>query len=74
MGVGFKVLLVLPDDEPHDPAAFVTAVPNWTVGETILLAPGERLRILGIDTDVDAELIAQGFGAVFTVEPVDDVG
>jgi hypothetical protein len=66
----FKFLLVLPDGEPHDPAVLVSAVPNWTVGETFMLGRGQQRRILAIDDNVDDELIARGIGAVFTVEPV----
>jgi len=48
---------------------FVTAVPNWAVGETILLAPGERLRIVGIETELADELLERDFSGVLTVEP-----
>jgi hypothetical protein len=65
----FRFLLVLENGEPNDPAVFVSAVPNWTVGETFLLAGGERLRIVAIDTDIDDELVERGINAVFTVEP-----
>jgi hypothetical protein len=61
----FRFLLKLEDGEPHDPAVFVTVVPNWTVGETFLLGDGERFRILAIDADIVDELIEQGFNAVF---------
>jgi hypothetical protein len=64
----FRYLLVLPDDEPNDPASFVTAVPNWGVGETIALGGGERLRILGVETSI-AAVLERGFDGVFTVEP-----
>jgi hypothetical protein len=40
----FRFLLRLEDGEPPDPAVFVAAVPNWAVGETIMLGHGERLR------------------------------
>lgn len=49
---------------------FVTVVPNWTVGETLLLGSGERFRILGIETDLDEPALAAGFNGVFVVEPV----
>jgi hypothetical protein len=65
----FRYLLRLPDGEPNDPAVFVTAVPNWTVGETFLLSRGERMSILAIETEIDEELIEQGISGVFTVEP-----
>ena len=42
MPYGFKYLLVTPDGEPHNPAAFVTAVPNWKEGELITLGNGQR--------------------------------
>jgi hypothetical protein len=64
----FRYLLVLPDDEPNDPAVFVTAVPNWSVGETIPLSAGEQMRILAIDTPV--ALVDHGFTGVLTVEPL----
>jgi hypothetical protein len=46
----------------------VSAVPNWTVGETFSLARGEQLRILAIDTDIDDELVERGINALFTIE------
>ena len=66
----FRYLLRLPDGEPHDPAAFVSAAPNWTIGETFLLSRGEEVRILAIDTELADELIERGFNGVFVVEPV----
>ncbi len=65
----FKFLLVLEDGDSPDPAAFVTVVPGWTVGETFLLTASERFRIVGIETEVAPELEGQGIGAIFTVEP-----
>jgi hypothetical protein len=65
-----QFLLKLEDGEPNDPAVFVSAVPNYAVGETFLLGEGHRLRILRIDTDIDDELVDNGINAVFTVEPV----
>ena len=64
----FKFLLVLEDGEPHDPAVFLTVVPNYTVNEEFLLGDGERLRILAIDTDLHDVLADEGFHGVFTVE------
>src|SRR3954463_14312469 len=29
----FRFMLLLPDDEPNDPAVFLTPVPYWSVGE-----------------------------------------
>jgi hypothetical protein len=66
--VRFKFLLRLDDGEPPDPAVFVTAVPNWTIGETFSTGRGDEWRILAIDTD--DELVDQGINAVFTVEQI----
>jgi hypothetical protein len=66
----FRFLLRLEDGDPNDPPALVTVVPNWTVGETILLGPGDQLRILAIETEIAEELIERGFNGIFTVEPV----
>ena len=64
----FRYLLMLRDDEPHDPAVFVTGVPNWSVSETIMLGDGQRLRILSIETEIAERLIEEGIVGVFTVE------
>jgi hypothetical protein len=49
-------LLKLEDAEPNDPSVFVSAVPNWTVGETFTTGRGHEWRILAIDTEIaDAE-------------------
>jgi hypothetical protein len=61
-------LLKLADGDPSDPPAFVTAVPNWTVGETFSTGRGEEWRILAIETEVSEELVERGFTAVFTVQ------
>jgi hypothetical protein len=66
----FKFLLRLEDGKPPDPAVLVTAVPNWTIGETFSTGRGHEWRILAIDTDIDDELVERGINAVFTVEPV----
>ena len=70
MSAMFRYLLVLRNDEPNDPASWVTAVPNWSVGETIMLGEGEPFRILGIETEIADVLVAHGFTGVVTVEPV----
>ena len=67
----FRFLLRLPDGEPPDPApGFVTAVPEWNVGDTFLLPGGERFRILAIQTEIAQQLLDAGFNAVFVVEPL----
>ena len=65
----FRFLLRLEDGEPNDPAVFVTVIPTWTVGETFLVAPHQRLRIVAVDFDLSDELVDCGINAVFTVEP-----
>jgi hypothetical protein len=53
----------LPGSEPSDyPAVVVTGHPNWR-RRTGAPHPCDQ-------TDIDAELIAQGINGVFTVEPV----
>jgi hypothetical protein len=46
----------------------VTAVQNWTVGETVLLASREQLRNVAIETEIDDELGGDRVDALFTVE------
>jgi hypothetical protein len=69
----FKYLLVLPDGQPPDPAAFVTAVPNWGVGEEFMVSRGGRFRILGINEEIDVEgleeLYERGINGIWMVEP-----
>ena len=71
----FKYLLAVPDGQPPDPAAFVTAIPNCTVGETFMVARGKQFRILGINDDIDVdgleELYERDFHGIWVVEPVD---
>lgn len=66
MGVGFRYLLALENGEPADPAAFITALPSWEIGDTFL-AGGElqRFRILAIDA-----VAASDWNGIWTVEPV----
>ncbi len=52
MPYGFKYLLVTPDGRPHDPAAFVTAIPNSKEGEELMLGDGQRLRIVHINLEL----------------------
>jgi hypothetical protein len=64
----FKFLLVLENGEPHDPAVFVSVIPNWSVGETFSTGRGHEWRILAIETEIDDELVEHGVNAVLTVE------
>lgn len=38
----------------------MTAVPNWTVGETFSIGSGESFRIIEIETEIDEKLLEQG--------------
>jgi hypothetical protein len=42
MDYGFRFALMLEDGDPADPAAFVTAVPNWRVGDEFMCGPELR--------------------------------
>ena len=68
--MSFRYLLRAADGEPHDPAAFVTAVPNWSDGELITLGSGEQLRVVATQPDIAEELIERGFNGMLVVEPV----
>jgi hypothetical protein len=50
-------------------ALVVTAVPFWSLAETLRLGNGQLLRILAIDTEIHHALIEAGINGVFTVEP-----
>jgi hypothetical protein len=67
---GFKYLLVTPDEEPTDPAAFVTAVPNWSEGEVITLGSGKQLRVVATQPTSPRRLIERGFNGMLIVEPL----
>jgi hypothetical protein len=64
----FKFFLV-EHDQVVDPAGFVTAVPNWTIGETFMVAFGEEFRILEIHTEIANEYLDASFNGIFVVEP-----
>jgi hypothetical protein len=68
----FKFFLVDDAGDVHDPAGFLTAVPNWTVDETFLMAHSRRFRILQIRTELLPEMLDAGFSGIFVVEPVTD--
>jgi hypothetical protein len=48
---GFEFALALEDGEPADPAMFVTAVPDWPVGDEFLASSLQRFRILAMDPE-----------------------
>ena len=67
----FRFLLRLPDGGPPDRApGFVTAVPDWNVGDTFFLPGGEGFRIVAIQTEIAPPLFDAGFNGVFVVEPL----
>src|SRR4051812_41758013 len=49
---GFEYLVATLDGEPVDPAAFVTATPSWSIGETFM-AGAAPFRIVGKSNDID---------------------
>lgn len=65
----FRFFLVDGQDQVLDPAGFITAVPNWTAGETFTLGTGETFCILEIQTELAPEILEAGFNGVFVVEP-----
>lgn len=69
MGIGFRYLLTLPSGEPADPAAFLTTIPTWRVGDTFLAGSDlHRFRILAVDPNMSED--APGWDALFVVQPV----
>ena len=72
--MSFKYLLVLPDGQPPDPAAFLTAVPNWSVGEEFMVSNGDGYRIVATNDEIDVvgleELYERGINGIWMVEPV----
>jgi hypothetical protein len=65
----FKFFLVDEHGDVQDPAGFLTAVPNLSLGETFSIGSGESFRILEIKTEIADELLDAGFNGVFVVEP-----
>jgi hypothetical protein len=65
----FRFLLRLPDGDPADPPAFITAVPNWELDDVFSTGDGSRWRLLAIEPELDPELEEQGFNGIWIVEP-----
>ena len=60
---------MLEDNEPADPAMFVTAIPTWKPGDTFLAGSDlRRFRIVAVEPEVTG--VADHHGVV-TVEPVE---
>jgi hypothetical protein len=60
----FRFRLFSPDGD--NLGDFVTAVPDWKVGDTFTTGDGRRFRILAIATDVEPHLPVM---ALWEVEP-----
>jgi hypothetical protein len=70
IGALFKFFLVDEEGDVQDPAGFITAGPNWTVGEKFLMAHRVEYRILEIRTELLPEMRDAGFNGIFVGEPV----
>ena len=70
LGDVFRYLVKFPDGLLHDPAVLVTAVPFWSLTETLRVGGGRLLRIVAVDTEINQALIAARIDGVFTVEVV----
>jgi hypothetical protein len=69
---GFRYLLALENGEPAEPAMFVTAVPDWHVGDTFFATGGQLFRILAIEPEMDEATALNVATGLFVVEPVGD--
>ena len=59
---------MLEDGDPADPAVFLTAVPDWRIGDEFLGgADLQKFRILAIEPEMEEDAL---FHAVWVVEPV----
>ena len=64
---GFPFLLVHPDGEPAGPGMFLTAIPNWKVGDEFLAGSHlEKFRIVGVDTEQEPD----GASGILTVQVI----
>jgi hypothetical protein len=52
---GFRYLLALENGDSADPAAFVTAVPDWWSGMTFVASTGQLFKILGVEAETEAD-------------------
>ena len=64
----FRYLIKFPSGLLHDPAVLVSAVPFWSLTETLRVGNGQLLRILSINTEVNHALMQARIDGVFTVE------
>ena len=63
----FRYACLLEDGEPVDPTVFVTAVPDWYVGDTFLTRYGEQFEIVDVQMPPEG---AEDLNGVWTVRPV----
>jgi hypothetical protein len=49
----FKYRMVHTDGTPADPPQFVSAIPDWRVGDDVRVGAEVRYRIVGIDAATD---------------------
>jgi hypothetical protein len=52
---GFRYLLALENGEPADPPGFVTAVPDWRPGMTLVASSGQLFKILAVEVETEAD-------------------
>ena len=65
----FTYLLLLTEEQPADPAAFVTERAGWREGETFSVGDHRRFRILRARPTPDG-VATEFFDGIWTVEPV----
>jgi hypothetical protein len=61
----FRFLLRLPDGDPADPPAFITAVPNWDPGDVVWTGSGPGYRVIGTDP-LDERAAEQGLNGLIS--------
>ncbi len=49
----FTFRLILRDGAPADPPLFVSSVPNWNVGDTLIVTPSVVYRIVEVRSAED---------------------
>jgi hypothetical protein len=62
--MSFTFTMRLTDGSPADPPTFVSAAPNWRVGDDVLVGAEVRYRIVAIDYDEVRD------ESLWTVEPI----
>jgi hypothetical protein len=62
----FTFRMVLADGTPADPPQFRSAVPNWSVGDAVMVGATRRYRIVATEYDEPSD------ATTWTVEPVSE--